>query len=207
MSVICTCVDIGSIYYLKSFEVALRNTTYANLTTIHNRSTILAPFIMTPSTPSTPTPTRGRGTGKRGRKPRGALPHASTDSPRPPPQSGASSSTMRFTPVQWATPTVPAGVSITAPSMTAPSASSTAANAGDLSMDSGDEEPVVTQPAPVTAATSSTATVVPQSGAAVRQPGAPDEDAEGEDELLPAMADDDYSAQLSWQSESKDNLK
>ena len=34
-----------------------------------------------------------------------------------------------------------------------------------------------------------------------------DEDAEGEDELLPAMADDDYSAQLSWQSQSKDNLK
>ncbi|EIW77916.1 TAFII28-domain-containing protein [Coniophora puteana RWD-64-598 SS2] len=39
-------------------------------------------------------------------------------------------------------------------------------------------------------------------------PGArPDEDAEGEDEILPAMADDDYSAQLSWQSQSKDNLK
>ncbi|KAF8120456.1 TAFII28-domain-containing protein [Boletus edulis] len=37
--------------------------------------------------------------------------------------------------------------------------------------------------------------------------GAGDEDGEGEDELLPAMADDDYSAQLSWQSESKDNLK
>jgi transcription initiation factor TFIID subunit 11 len=34
-----------------------------------------------------------------------------------------------------------------------------------------------------------------------------DEDGEGEDELLPAMADDDYSAQLSWQSQSKDNLK
>lgn len=30
---------------------------------------------------------------------------------------------------------------------------------------------------------------------------------EGDDELLPAMADDDYSAQLSWQSQSKDNLK
>ncbi|KAG8215786.1 hTAFII28-like protein conserved region-domain-containing protein, partial [Butyriboletus roseoflavus] len=37
--------------------------------------------------------------------------------------------------------------------------------------------------------------------------GAGDEDGEGEDEVLPAMADDDYSAQLSWQSESKDNLK
>lgn len=34
-----------------------------------------------------------------------------------------------------------------------------------------------------------------------------DEEAEGDDELLPAMADDDYSAQLSWQSQSKDNLK
>ena len=34
-----------------------------------------------------------------------------------------------------------------------------------------------------------------------------DDDVEGEDELLPAMADDDYSAQLSWQSQSKDNLK
>jgi transcription initiation factor TFIID subunit 11 len=34
-----------------------------------------------------------------------------------------------------------------------------------------------------------------------------EEGAEVEDELLPAMADDDYSAQLSWQSQSKDNLK
>ncbi|KZV65627.1 TAFII28-domain-containing protein [Peniophora sp. CONT] len=35
------------------------------------------------------------------------------------------------------------------------------------------------------------------------------EEGEGEEdeELLPAMADDDYSAQLSWQSQSKDNLK
>ena len=40
-------------------------------------------------------------------------------------------------------------------------------------------------------------------------PGAPvaDEDGEGEEELLPAMEEDDYSAQLSWQSQSKDNLK
>lgn len=36
--------------------------------------------------------------------------------------------------------------------------------------------------------------------------GAGEEDGE-EDEMLPAMADDDYSAQLSWQSQSKDNLK
>ena len=39
-------------------------------------------------------------------------------------------------------------------------------------------------------------------------PGAPgDDDAEPDEELLPDMADDDYSAQLSWQSQSKDNLK
>ncbi|KAL6310227.1 hTAFII28-like protein conserved region-domain-containing protein [Sparassis latifolia] len=45
---------------------------------------------------------------------------------------------------------------------------------------------------------------------AVGAPGVavPGEDeGEGEDELLPAMADDDYSAQLSFQSQSKDNLK
>lgn len=39
-----------------------------------------------------------------------------------------------------------------------------------------------------------------------RVPGL-DEDGEGEDDTLPAMADDDYSAQQSWQSQSKDNLK
>jgi transcription initiation factor TFIID subunit 11 len=39
------------------------------------------------------------------------------------------------------------------------------------------------------------------------RPQGADEDGEGEDEWLPAMADDDYSAQLSWQSQSKDNLK
>lgn len=49
----------------------------------------------------------------------------------------------------------------------------------------------------------------PQPVLAPGRPGilAVDEEAEGDDELLPAMADDDYSAQLSWQSQSKDNLK
>ncbi|KAJ7099447.1 hTAFII28-like protein conserved region-domain-containing protein [Mycena belliarum] len=41
-----------------------------------------------------------------------------------------------------------------------------------------------------------------------RVPGsALDEDGEGDDEMFPAMADDDYSEQLSWQSQSRDNLK
>ena len=47
--------------------------------------------------------------------------------------------------------------------------------------------------------------IVPPCGQPGQQQG--EEDQEGEDELLPAMADDDYSAQLSWQSQSKDNLK
>jgi transcription initiation factor TFIID subunit 11 len=169
------------------------------------------PFIqMTHNTPSTPTPTRGRGTGaKRGRKPRGAFPNVSTDSPRPSPQSvpGTPNPTTRFTPVQWATPTVPASATAQTSSVTIPVVSNTAANAGDVSMDSGDDEPIATLPAPVIAAVSSAATAVLQPGATARQTGVPDEDADGEDELLPAMADDDYSAQLSWQSESKDNLK
>ena len=38
------------------------------------------------------------------------------------------------------------------------------------------------------------------------RPGA-DEEIDGDDELLPAMADDDYSAQLTFQTQSKDNLK
>lgn len=170
---------------------------------------------MTPSTPATPSPapapTRGRGTGaKRGRKPRGAFPNVSTDT-RPSPQSGpsTSSSATRFTPAQWTIPGVPAGATATASTSTVaiPAAQSTAANAGDVSMDSGDDEPVAMQPLPVTAAASSTDVITPQPGTAAKPAGAPDEDVEGEDELLPAMADDDYSAQLSWQSESKDNLK
>ncbi|KAJ8091823.1 transcription initiation factor TFIID subunit 11 [Marasmius tenuissimus] len=40
-----------------------------------------------------------------------------------------------------------------------------------------------------------------------RPGGQADEDGEGDDELFPAMADDDYSAQLYFQSQSKDNLK
>jgi transcription initiation factor TFIID subunit 11 len=57
------------------------------------------------------------------------------------------------------------------------------------------------QPAGGDAPSSARASVVP-----IGLPGA-EEEGEGEDELLPAMADDDYSAQLSWQSQSKDNLK
>ena len=46
--------------------------------------------------------------------------------------------------------------------------------------------------------------VVPRSGAV---PAGADDDGDGEDDILPDMADDDYSAQLSWQSQSTANLK
>lgn len=180
------------------------------MTTPYTPTSFIQMAHSTPATPSpVPAPTRGRGTGaKRGRKPRGAFPNVSTDT-RPPPQSGPSTSTpaARFTPAQWATPGIPAGATASTSTVTVPAAQSTAANAGDVSMDSGDDEPVATQPLPITAAAASTDTIIPQPGTAAKPAGAPDEDVEGEDELLPAMADDDYSAQLSWQSESKDNLK
>lgn len=57
-----------------------------------------------------------------------------------------------------------------------------------------------------TPATTLRTTVTQTQGTGTRLPGI-DDDGEGDDELLPAMADDDYSALLSWQSESKDNLK
>lgn len=49
-------------------------------------------------------------------------------------------------------------------------------------------------------------TFVPPFAAGARPPGV-DEDGDVDDEFLPAMADDDYSAQQSWNTQSKDNLK
>jgi transcription initiation factor TFIID subunit 11 len=41
----------------------------------------------------------------------------------------------------------------------------------------------------------------------VKMDGEDDLDGGGDDEVMPAMADDDYSAQANWQTQSKDNLK
>ena len=49
------------------------------------------------------------------------------------------------------------------------------------------------------------ATLPPSLASTLRPTGV--EEGDGEDELLPAMADEDYSAHSSWQSQSKDNLK
>ncbi len=66
-----------------------------------------------------------------------------------------------------------------------------------------------TQPVASTSAATEGGTPGPSGSGAANGNGAPtgEEDGDGEDEILPAMADDDYSAQLSWQSQSKDNLK
>ena len=167
------------------------------------------PFIQMTAVPQTPTPaTRGRGA-KRGRKPRGAI---LTSGPASHQANATPATGAQFTPVQWPSPTVPASTPATV-SAVVPAPASTSQSIADGSTaglnvaasDTGDEAGPSTVPlggVNLTTAASSTAGVgVPRSGA-----GVGDEDGE-EDELLPAMADDDYSAQLLWQSESKDNLK
>ena len=181
------------------------------------------PFIQTPL-PQTPTPaTRGRGA-KRGRKPRGAVlssgpaSHQATVGNVAPVGFGAGGA--QFTPVQWTTPTAPAVGSTPVPVPTLAAANqpvvdgSAGVGANDVTLDSGDEAGPSTSttilpiaPTLTTAANVATAAAGGSAGAPKLGTGAGDEDGEGDDELLPAMADDDYSAQLSWQSESKDNLK
>ena len=190
------------------------------------------PFIQIPSAlPQTPTPTRGRGA-KRGRKPRGAVlsspaTHQASAGNVTPGGSTSAVGGAQFTPVQWTNPALPAaGPSTPAPVSAVPIAAPTSqptadgsaaglgVGASDASMDSGDEAGPSTStmipPGTVTltgAANSTTTAAGGGGGTSKVGAGAGDEDGEAEDELLPAMADDDYSAQLSWQSESKDNLK
>lgn len=142
-----------------------------------------------PSTPRTVgTPSRGTGA-KRGRKPKNAT--VATISPR-------ASATPAPVPaqVQWVTPQSGPDV-VQAGGSTSASGSSSAVAPGP----SSEGGTVLSLPGVV---------ITPPTDPTVPRPaGAPaaEEDGEGEDELLPAMADDDYSAQLSWQSQSKDNLK
>ena len=184
------------------------------------------PFIqISPSPlPQTPTPaTRGRGA-KRGRKPRGAVlssgPTSHQASAGGVTTAGFSAGGVQFTPVQWTNPTAPAVGPTPVPVPTSAAASQpivdgpAGVGASDVAMDSEDEAGPSTSttippgvPTLTTAANSATAAAGGGAGAPKLGAGAGDEDGEGDDELLPAMADDDYSAQLSWQSESKDNLK
>ncbi|KAI0822146.1 hTAFII28-like protein conserved region-domain-containing protein [Trametes gibbosa] len=144
-----------------------------------------------------------RGTGaKRGRKPKNANP----DVPRTPSMSQPPSAQLQWSDSQPGTnasqPTAGPSTSSAVASPTVPAQDVPASLSESLSL-----------PGAATSASTPAPSGDPgtpgASTATAAAPGAPagEEEADGEDELLPAMADDDYSAQLSWQSQSKDNLK
>ena len=166
---------------------------------------------------------RPRGSLKRGRKPRGAgnsgstsprpfVPNALSTSPAPASApSNTNAASAQYPRVHWALPTTTGvGSDETAGSSSA-GASGTAATSSSLlipnvpsTSTSGSHQPLPTLDLAGLLSLNPTPVYRPPILSTNR---ALDEDGEGEDELLPAMADDDYSAQLSWQSQSKDNLK
>lgn len=169
--------------------------------------------VQSPAVPPTPTPAgrgrpRGSGTGaKRGRKPKNAL--QGTNSPRvaSPAPAGSTASPVFTTPqyqqVNWAA------------SATGDDAEGSLLQGGISRRSSSQAQVVGTDQGEVAAAAgpstgpdgqSLISGSVPHPPAGTRPVGM-DEDADAEDELLPAMADDDYSAQQSWNTQSKDNLK
>jgi transcription initiation factor TFIID subunit 11 len=168
--------------------------------------------VQSPVVPQTPTSAgrgrpRGSGTGaKRGRRPKTLL---GSNSPRvdsPAPGSSTASpvfpaSSPQFQQVQWPTNTgddaegsiLQGGISRrTQSQVVVGEQGSTTANT-TVGVDSQAIAP-------------STVGSMPPPSIGVRPLGM-DEDADVDDELLPAMADDDYSAQQSWNTQSKDNLK
>jgi transcription initiation factor TFIID subunit 11 len=187
-----------------------------------------APLPVSTPTPTHAGPGRPRGTGaKRGRKPRGAV-LSGVASPRVQSTDVANTSTNTTSPafssysphVRWdlnttatvsspgpsGTSSILSGPSI-APSRPASSITSGVSAYGSFQApDFKTSSPGLTTssgvPLKMTGLFSMSEGVVPR----IPLAGADDE-GEGDDEILPAMADDDYSAQLSWQSQSKDNLK
>ncbi|KAI0077970.1 TAFII28-domain-containing protein [Panus rudis PR-1116 ss-1] len=169
-------------------------------------------FISSNPTRGVATPTRGSGA-KRGRKPKGTLPPVNVDSSRQPSQASPSSS--QPTNVQWpnvqtpgnTTPATNAGTfsAVTSPAIPPP----VVAGSSDQAQSAQDSVTVVNIPsagAGTPAATREGTPAVKAEAPVIAVPGA-EEDGEVDDEMLPAMADDDYSAQLSFQSQSKENLK
>ncbi|KAF5347780.1 hypothetical protein D9756_010264 [Leucocoprinus leucothites] len=171
--------------------------------------------VQSPAVPATPTPAgrgrpRGSGTGaKRGRKPKNPL---GTNSPRvasPAPGSSTASpvfSTPQHQQLHWATNATgdDAEGSLLQGGISRRNSSQSqvvGTEQGDGSAVIGGSVGADGQPL-ITGASGS----VPPQPIGTRPPGA-DEDADVDDELLPAMADDDYSAQQSWNTQSKDNLK
>ncbi|TCD70380.1 hypothetical protein EIP91_003733 [Steccherinum ochraceum] len=174
------------------------------------------PFIATnPGAKSSTTGSKTTGA-KRGRKPKGAA--SAATSPRAPSQGPLPPESSQPTTLQWpnvaasssSSPT-PATFNIPVhPATAAPDASEhehappVNASANIVISLPGDNTAGATSARESPAARTPAPGAGPAPGTAV--PAAED-DVEGEDEMLPAMADDDYSAQLSFQSQSKDNLK
>lgn len=150
--------------------------------------------------PPPPPPPRARGRGatstgaKRGRKPRGAFPNVGVDPHPLSQQSGPSTS--QLTAVQWAQPITQI------PGSSDNQARAQGLNAGEQSQGTG---AVQSQGSILSLPGAQPITTIQRPGGL----GGADEDGDGEDdhELLPAMADDDFAAQSSWNSQSKDNLK
>ncbi|KAI1789877.1 TAFII28-domain-containing protein [Ganoderma leucocontextum] len=172
---------------------------------------------MPSGTPSTPTAARGsaptRATGaKRGRKPKNANANANAgaETPRTP---SASQPTAQSS-LQWIDPQL-TGSTSSQPATGTNSAGGTSTpaaiqDAQATLLAQGLSLPGAQPPSATPGAGGESGTPGPSgAAAATTTTGAPagEEDGDGEDEMLPAMADDDYSAQLSWQSQSKDNLK
>ncbi|KAI0631681.1 hTAFII28-like protein conserved region-domain-containing protein [Trametes polyzona] len=144
-----------------------------------------------------------RGTGaKRGRKPKNANADASRAPSVTHSTSGQGTSSWSDGQAGGSASQPGAGPSSTAASPTTTAQDPAASIAEALSLPGAQASGSTPAPGgdPGTPNASTTAPAVP--GAQVGE-----EEGDGEDELLPAMADDDYSAQLSWQSQSKDNLK
>lgn len=165
-------------------------------------------------------------TGKEGR---GSTPIPSIKSKKPRPTSSATSSPYigsstlasaepHTSPnpgasVQWSTPLVTEGGSPAPnPQSTAVESSYTADTAAAPASAIPKLEAILSLPgASYTPTGSRSGSVAPTASGSKLPVGASgiagDWDGEGDDDLLPDMADDDYSAQLKFQSQSKDNLK
>jgi len=141
---------------------------------------------------------RGRGTGaKRGRKPKVAGIATGASSPRP--QTPLPTpSTSQATPLQWSQP-ISSGANTSQPQVSIGNATQKVEEGQAGSNQAGPSSVLLQEGAMLSVPAPGTARGTPALGG--------EDEGEGEDETLPAMADDDYSAQLSWQSQSKENMK
>ncbi|KAK7469329.1 transcription initiation factor TFIID subunit 11 [Stygiomarasmius scandens] len=180
---------------------------------------------------STPTPAPRPYTGaKRGRKPRGAAPAASPRIDTPTSQYQHVHWSLPDSSGNASSPTAIQGPSIAAPKSTTPSLTSGVSAYGQYQPSTSTAGTGTSgTPTTISAATLASLNLTPANlsilsslgitpssaglgsgtfGTTASRPGAgAEDDGEGDDEMLPAMADDDYSAHSTWNSQSKDNMK